>query len=100
MLLDEPFGAVDPLTRDQLQCEYRKLHRELHLTTVLVTHDMTEALLLADRIAVMHEGALVGLGTAAELLHGDQHPQVKRLLGTPLKQAEAVRHLLEPGARP
>jgi osmoprotectant transport system ATP-binding protein len=98
MLLDEPFGAVDPMTRDVLQVEYRRLHRSLGLTTVMVTHDMTEALLLADRIAVLHEGAIVGLGTAAELLRGDAHPQVEQLLGAPRRQAEALRHLLDGGA--
>jgi osmoprotectant transport system ATP-binding protein len=98
MLLDEPFGAVDPMTRDTLQTEYRKLHVALGLTTVMVTHDMTEALLLADRIAVMASGALVGLGTAAELLRPGGHPQVERLLGTPRRQASALAHLL--GSRP
>lgn len=95
MLLDEPFGAVDPLTRDTLQTEYRRLHLQLGVTTVMVTHDMTEALLLADRIAVMHEGEVVGLGTASELLRGPSHPQVERLLGAPRRQAQAVAHLLE-----
>lgn len=94
MLLDEPFGAVDPMTRDVLQVEYRRLHQALGLTTVMVTHDMTEALLLADRIAVMDEGRVVGLGTAAELLRGPSHPQVERLLGAPRRQAEALRDLL------
>jgi len=95
MLLDEPFGAVDPLTRDTLQLEYRRLHSQLGVTTVMVTHDMTEALLLADRIAVMHEGEVVGLGSATELLRGPSHPQVERLLGTPRRQAQALAHLLE-----
>lgn len=95
MLLDEPFGAVDPLTRDSLQTEYQRLHRELKLTTVMVTHDMTEALLLADRIAVMHAGEIVGLGTAAELLRGSAHPQVQRLLGAPRRQANTLWRILE-----
>lgn len=94
MLLDEPFGAVDPLTRDGLQREYRKLHVELGLTTVLVTHDMTEALLLADRIAVMHEGAVVGLDTPERLLRAPPHAQVQRLFDAPRRQAEAVEKLL------
>ena len=53
--MDEPFGALDPLTRDALGQDYRRLHDELGLTTVMITHDMLEALLLADRIAVMRE---------------------------------------------
>ncbi len=58
MLLDEPFGALDPLTRDEIADDYRRIHTALGLTTVMVTHDMTEALLLADRIGVMREGRL------------------------------------------
>ena len=57
VLMDEPFGALDPLTRDALADDYRTLHDELDLTTVMITHDMTEAILLADRIAVMQSGA-------------------------------------------
>src|SRR5207253_8612727 len=53
VLMDEPFGALDPLTRDALADDYRALHRDLGLTTVFITHDMTEAIVLADRIAVM-----------------------------------------------
>ena len=52
ILMDEPFGALDPLTRDALSEDFRALHRDFGLTTVMITHDMTEALLLADRIAV------------------------------------------------
>jgi osmoprotectant transport system ATP-binding protein len=101
MLLDEPFAAVDPITRELLQGEYRRLHDALGLTTVMVTHDVTEALLLADRLAVMDRGRLVGLGTAAELFASPPHPQVERLLAMPRRQAEAVqRRLAEPGAGP
>ena len=63
MLMDEPFGALDPMTRDGLQREFKRLQQTLKLTVVMVTHDMTEALLLADRIAVMKQGALVGTGS-------------------------------------
>ena len=66
MLLDEPFGALDPLTRDRLQKSFRRDPRAASaLTVVFVTHDMVEALLLGDRIAVMHEGRLVQVGTPA-----------------------------------
>ncbi len=54
--MDEPFGALDPLTRDALGEDYRRLHDKLGLTSVMITHDMLEALLLADRIAVMRAG--------------------------------------------
>ncbi len=68
VLMDEPFGALDPLTRDALGDDYRALHRKLGLTTIMITHDMTEAILLADRIAVMRAGRLVAQGTPAELV--------------------------------
>ena len=64
MLLDEPFGALDPLTRDRLQQSFVELRRRLGLTAVIVTHDMAEALLLADRVAVMRGGRLVQVGDA------------------------------------
>src|SRR6516165_10233536 len=68
MLLDEPFGALDPITRDELRSEFLQLRRQLNLTAVMVTHDMTEALLSADLIAVMNAGRLLQLGTPHELL--------------------------------
>ena len=67
VLMDEPFGALDPLTRDALGDDYRALHSKLGLTTVMITHDMTEAILLADRIAVMRAGRLLAQGTPPEL---------------------------------
>src|SRR5689334_10033859 len=63
VLMDEPFGALDPLTRDALGDDFRELHRKLGLTTVMITHDMNEAILLADRIAVMGGGKLLAQGT-------------------------------------
>ena len=93
VLMDEPFGALDPLTRDALGDDYRALHRKLGLTTVMITHDMTEALLLADRIAVMRGGKLLALGTPAELTKsGDTY--VGELLRTPRRQAERLNMLL------
>ena len=71
VLMDEPFGALDPLTRDALGDDYRALHRKLGLTTVMITHDMTEAILLADRIAVMRAGKLLAQGTPSELSASD-----------------------------
>src|SRR5207245_1234446 len=53
VLMDEPFGALDPLTRDALGDDYRALHSKLGLTTIMITHDMTEAILLAYRVAVI-----------------------------------------------
>jgi osmoprotectant transport system ATP-binding protein len=98
VLMDEPFGALDPLTRDALGEDYRALHRKLGLTTVMITHDMTEALLLADRIAVMRSGKMLALGTPAEL-SASREPYVVELLRTPRRQAERLNALL-PGAAP
>jgi osmoprotectant transport system ATP-binding protein len=94
MLMDEPFGALDPLTRDELVGDYRAIHDALGLTTVLVTHDMTEALLLADTIAVMRDGAIVQSGTPRELLDRPADDLVRKLIDTPrrrtLKLAEVM----------
>ena len=93
VLMDEPFGALDPLTRDALGDDFRDLHRNLGLTTVMITHDMTEAILLADRIAVMRGGKLLAQGTPAELsTSGDAY--VGELLRTPRRQAERLNELL------
>jgi osmoprotectant transport system ATP-binding protein len=94
MLMDEPFGALDPLTRDALGADYRALHDRLGLTTVMVTHDMAEAVLLADRIVVLREGRIVADGTAAELLARTTDPDVRALLEAPKRQAERLREKL------
>ena len=93
VLMDEPFGALDPLTRDALGDDFRDLHRKLGLTTVMITHDMTEAILLADRVAVMRAGRLLAQGTPAELSSSDD-PYVGELLRTPRRQAERLKVLL------
>src|SRR6266702_3634241 len=93
VLMDEPFGALDPLTRDALGDDYRALHSKLGLTTVMITHDMTEAILLADRIAVMRAGQLLAQGTLTELSDSDD-TYVGELLRTPRRQAERLNVLL------
>jgi osmoprotectant transport system ATP-binding protein len=93
VLMDEPFGALDPLTRDALGDDYRALHSKLGLTTVMITHDMTEAILLADRIAVMRAGRLLAQGTLTELSDRDD-AYVGELLRTPRRQAERLNVLL------
>jgi len=90
MLLDEPFGALDPLTRDEVADDYRAIHGELGLTTVMVTHDMTEALLLADRIGVMRAGALVQVASPAELVAHPADGFVARMIETPMRRAERL----------
>jgi osmoprotectant transport system ATP-binding protein len=95
MLLDEPFGALDPLTRDRLQQSFVRIRRQLGLTAVFVTHDMVEALLLGDRIAVMDQGRLVQVGTPRELMRHPANDYVEQLIGTPRRQAQAVDDLIE-----
>ena len=96
VLMDEPFGALDPLTRDALGEDFRELHRKLGLTTVMITHDMTEAILLADRIAVMRAGRLLAQGTPAELSASDD-AYVLDLLRTPRRQVERLNERLPQG---
>jgi osmoprotectant transport system ATP-binding protein len=93
VLMDEPFGALDPLTRDALGDDFRALHTKLGLTTIMITHDMTEAILLADRVAVMHAGKLLAEGSPAEL-SASADPYVGELLRTPRRQAERLKMLL------
>ena len=95
MLMDEPFGALDPITRDGLGSEYRRLHDRMGLTTLMVTHDVFEAVLLGDRIIVMRGGEIVADGTPHELLRDEADAEVRRLMAMPRRQAERVRALLE-----
>lgn len=99
LLLDEPFGALDPLTRDKLQQSFARIRREKQLTAIFVTHDMVEALALADRIAVLRHGLLVQVGTPRQLLKEPADDYVSQLMGTPRRQAELVDGLLGDGAR-
>jgi osmoprotectant transport system ATP-binding protein len=93
MLMDEPFGALDPVTRDELGQAYRRLHDDLGLTTIMVTHDMTEALLMADRIVVLHEGRIRADATPAELIAGHPDLIVAELIAIPRRQAERLAAL-------
>jgi osmoprotectant transport system ATP-binding protein len=81
MLLDEPFGALDPLTRASLQREFADLSRRLQKTAILVTHDVREALALADRIGLMHKGRLLVLETPDGFLKSND-PQARAYLDT------------------
>jgi len=94
MLMDEPFGALDPLVRDDLASDYRTSHDALGLTTVLVTHDMTEALLLADRIAVMREGRLIQVAPPRELIASPADDFVRSMIESPRKRARALADLV------
>jgi osmoprotectant transport system ATP-binding protein len=90
LLLDEPFGALDPITRDALQRELKTIHKDLKLTTVMVTHDLVEALTLADRIAVMMRGELRQYATPAELMKSPADDYVAELVGMVRQHAAAL----------
>ena len=94
LLMDEPFGALDPLTRDRLQQRFQEIRRELGITTVFVTHDMVEALLLGDRIAVMDHGRLLQIGPPEQLIRQPANATVAGLMETPRRQADRVESLL------
>ena len=98
MLLDEPFGALDPLTRQRLQDSFIRIRKELGVTAVFVTHDMSEALLLGDRIAVLSEGRMAQIGAPAELMRAPADDYVRQLLDTPRREAALVDSLLDPGS--
>lgn len=90
LLMDEPFGALDPVIRAQAQSDLRDIQRKAGVTIVLVTHDMAEAILLGDRIAVMRAGRLDQVGAPAEILTRPATPFVRDLIGD---QDRAFRYL-------
>ncbi len=94
LLLDEAFGALDPVTRDALGTRIRDLHDRLGLTTILVTHDMAEALLLADRVLVMKAGRIVADATPADLVAGKGGDDAQALVQVPRAQAERLQALV------
>jgi osmoprotectant transport system ATP-binding protein len=91
LLMDEPFGALDGVTREQLQNELLALKKQLEKTILLVTHDLFEALVLADRIGVMHKGRLEQIGTAEELMRKPATPFVRELFEKPARQLDLFR---------
>ena len=93
LLMDEPFGALDPVTRVALADDVRALHEQLGLTTVMVTHDVGEALLLADEIVVMADGWALAHAPPRELLAGHPDPVVADLIAAPKRQAERLAEL-------
>jgi osmoprotectant transport system ATP-binding protein len=93
MLMDEPFGALDPVTRDELGRAYRALHDRLGLTTIMVTHDMSEALLLADRVVALIGGRIRADAPPAALLGAEIDPEVRALVEVPRRQAERLAAL-------
>lgn len=95
MLLDEPFGALDPVTREAIGREYRELHHRLGLTTILITHDIVEAVLLADQIAVLHDGHIVESGTPHDLMTKAAEPFTRDLMDMPRRHATELQKLIE-----
>ena len=81
LLLDEPFGALDAKVREDLRAWLRRLHDEVHVTTVLVTHDQAEALDVADRIAVLNKGRIEQVGTPTEVYDSPANAFVMSFLG-------------------
>jgi osmoprotectant transport system ATP-binding protein len=90
VLMDEPFSALDPLTKDQLIEDVAHLRAELGFAAVMVTHDFSEALRFADRIAVMQAGRVIQAGTARELIARPADAAVEALLEAPRRTAESV----------
>lgn len=81
LLLDEPFGALDAKVRKELRRWLRRLHDEIHVTSVFVTHDQEEALEVADRVVVMNEGRIEQIGTSEDVYHHPANPFVYNFLG-------------------
>jgi len=80
LLMDEPFGALDPITRHRMQAEFLEINRKLHKTIVLVTHDLSEAFKLGDEIILMSEGAIVQKGSAKDFLQSPQNEFVEEFI--------------------
>jgi osmoprotectant transport system ATP-binding protein len=93
LLLDEAFSALDPVTRAGLHDDFVGLQDRLKFAAIMVTHDMSEALLLADRILVMKDGKVVQTGSPSDLVNRPADPYVAQLLAAPAKQAKAVAAL-------
>ncbi len=90
MLMDEPFGALDPVTRDNLAGEFRALHDRLGLTTLIVTHDMAEALTLADRVLVMAEGRILADAAPEKMVAGEAGEAAEAMVAVPREQARRL----------
>src|SRR5439155_14959027 len=103
VLMDEPFGALDPLTRAELHGEFRRIQNRLRKTVIIVTHDMGEAFALADRIGVLDEGKLIACDPPAAIV-ASKHPAVRRLLEavtvlpSPTTDRESLRSSPAPAA--
>ena len=81
ILMDEPFGALDPITREELQQEFMNLQKQIQKTIVLVTHDIFEAFTLGNKVAIMDKGEIIQMGTPYDLLKNPRNDLVKNFIG-------------------
>ena len=95
VLMDEPFGALDAVVRERLQEEVRRIGRELRKTIIVVTHDLLEALAIADRIAVLHDGRVDQCATPQELLDSPATEFVRQLIETPRRLIDRMHGQLD-----
>jgi glycine betaine/proline transport system ATP-binding protein len=99
MLFDEPFSALDPLIRRDMQDEVRRLHAEVAKTMVFITHDLAEALRLGDRIAIMRDGRFVQIGTPEEVVANPADDYVRNFVrDVPRSHVISVSAIMTPGA--
>jgi osmoprotectant transport system ATP-binding protein len=94
VLMDEPFGALDPITRDSLQEEIKRIQKKLKKTIVFVTHDMEEALRLADIIVFMNQGKIIQMASPEELLQNPADPIIKSFMGRHINNGNNAPELL------
>ena len=99
LLLDEPFGALDAKVRAELRAWLRRLHDEVHVTTVLVTHDQEEAMEVADRIVVLNDGRIEQVGAPRELYDAPANEFVMGFLGPVARLGDGARAPARPRAR-
>ncbi|KAF5079138.1 Choline transport ATP-binding protein OpuBA [anaerobic digester metagenome] len=94
VLMDEPFGALDPVTRDSLQEEVKKIQKKLGKTIVFVTHDMDEAIRLADTIVFMNEGKVLQVASPEEMLQNPADPIIKSFLGKHMNNENSTSNMV------
>jgi osmoprotectant transport system ATP-binding protein len=97
MLMDEPFGALDPLTRGELGPVYRALHEKMGLTSLLVTHDMAEALILADRVIVLGQGHILADLPPRQLMRTRSDPAINAMIDAARASAAQLEALARDG---
>ena len=88
ILMDEPFSALDPITRASLQKDVKKLQKQIHKTIVFVTHDIEEAFLLGDKICIIQDGELIQSGTKQEIISNPKNDFVKKFIAIKKKEGE------------